>query len=274
MISLIRILIISLLVSLVVLITIWAIFPNESPQWTGFAAYDEVLLGPRSKTLWDWLDLMIVPIIIAIGAWGLGEASKNSERSIEQERQRQETFNKYIEKISEYLLTKKLGSANKSQDVSKIARTLTRTTLRQLDTNRKAEVLQFIFELKLIDKSPIISLNGADLKSVNLKNAFLSGAEIRGAYFQGSDFRNANLTNTNLCGSSLDKTDFRGAILEGTDFSFCFIRNANLEGIDLTHANITGADFSSSNLFKVKITQEQLKLIKNGASSQKRKKHG
>ena len=38
-----------------------AIYPYNSPEWMGFAPYDEIKNGPEPKKLWDWLDLLIIP---------------------------------------------------------------------------------------------------------------------------------------------------------------------------------------------------------------------
>jgi len=78
-----------ILVIVVSIIAYWAVNPSNSPAWTGFGPYDENLNGPRAKTLWDWLDLLIVPIFLAVGAWLLSAADKEIELKIEADRQNQ-----------------------------------------------------------------------------------------------------------------------------------------------------------------------------------------
>ena len=51
-------------ISAVGLVLYWAIWADISPQWTGLGAYDEEARGPRAKTLWDWMGLLLVPAIL------------------------------------------------------------------------------------------------------------------------------------------------------------------------------------------------------------------
>ena len=53
---------------MVSLIAYWAITAYTAPQWTGFGPYDENASGPRAKTLWDWMELLIIPVVLAGGA--------------------------------------------------------------------------------------------------------------------------------------------------------------------------------------------------------------
>ena len=65
-----------LLFLFVALIIFWALFPTSAPAWTGFAETDHPLYTGRSpaKTLWDWLGLLIIPLVLAIGAALIGRA--------------------------------------------------------------------------------------------------------------------------------------------------------------------------------------------------------
>jgi uncharacterized membrane protein len=58
-----------LLLVIAILLGFWAFHPTIAPAWTGFGPYNEQLQGPRAKTLWDWLELIIIPLVLAIGAW-------------------------------------------------------------------------------------------------------------------------------------------------------------------------------------------------------------
>lgn len=81
-------------------------------EWTGFGAYTNPK-GEyvRAKTLWDWMDLLIVPIALAIGAWFLNKSEKNREliverqraeleREIETDRQRQGLLESYLDNVN------------------------------------------------------------------------------------------------------------------------------------------------------------------------------
>jgi hypothetical protein len=227
-----------LLTATVLIIVYWAINPSSSPAWTGFGPYDDNLSGPRSRTLWDWLDLLIVPIFLALGAWLLSAADKESELKLELDRQNQSVLIFFMDNLSKLLLEGRLRESKPGTEVRSIARTYALAAFRVLDNRRKAEALQFLFEAGLISDNPIISLNGANLRGVILDKAALVEAEIRGAYFQNARFKDANLSKTNFCAS---------------DFS-----NANLSNLDLTKANLDCADLNGANIKNAKIAKEQL----------------
>ena len=241
----------------------WAIMPNTAPAWTGFGAYDEQVQGARAKTLWDWLDLLVVPIFLAVGAYLLSLVQKESEENIELDRQRQNTLDTYISQISTLLLEKKLRTSRAGSEVRGLARTYTRVALRNLDGNRKVGVLQFLSEAELIAKDPIISLLGTDLTNSDLSNSSMIGTEIKGARLANSVFKDANLSNSNFRGCDFSNSVFDGAKLDGTDLSYAILKGAKLRNLDLTKTNLEWANLEKADLSNAKITKEQLKKLES-----------
>lgn len=150
-------------------------------EWTGFGAY----FNPkgeyiRAKTLWDWLDLLIVPIVLAIGAWFLNKSEKNREiiiekqradleREIETDRQRQALLESYLDRMTDLLLTHNLRASQKEDEVRSIANARTVAVLQNLDSLRKAQVLIFLQQANLISKeNVIINLKGLDFSGIVL----------------------------------------------------------------------------------------------------------
>jgi len=221
--------------------------------WTGFAGSElhngEHVLG---KTLWDWLDLLIVPVVLAVGAFLLDGSRKRSEREVESDRQRQQTLDDYFAYVSELLLDNHLSEAAGSKPARELARTRTLTALRLLDGKRKAQVLQFLYEARLIDFDPVIQLNGADFRSAFLDEATLSGSELRGVHFSGASIRNATLVGADLRGSDFSNVDFHASNLTDTR-----LVQATLDGADLRTAILHNTDLSEVNLDKVKMTNAQ-----------------
>lgn len=248
-------LIVILVISLVV--GSWAIMPDTAPLWTGFGPYDATKDAPRAKTLWDWLDLLIVPLVLSIGVWFLSSAERESEKLVELDRQRQGILDLFINQISKLIFENSLRSENVTKEIRIIARTYALGTFRRLDRERKAEALQFLFESKLIHNEPVIPLAGANLREASLDNTPLVGAEITGAYFYNASFKKANLTGTNLCGCDLSFVDFTKAIFTGTDLSFTFLKYAKLRNVDLTKANLDSADVEGADLRGAKLSRKQ-----------------
>lgn len=223
--------------------------------WVGFAAHKAPVDGEvPMKTLWDWLDLLIVPIVLSAGAFLLDGSRKRAEARVENDRQRQETLEEYIAYISKLLIEHGLSTARSSAEVvSEVARTRTLTALRALDGNRKAQVLQFLYEAKLIlSPRPVIVLRGADFSGSQLDQATLLGAELRGAYFTGASFREAILVGADLRGS-----DFTSVNFEKSDLTGARLAQATLDGADLSNVDLKGVDLASVNLRRAVLSDAQ-----------------
>ena len=93
--------------------------------------------GFLDKSLWDWLQLLIVPLVLAFGALGFQLATTRTESHIAQQRyeqdqkialdkQQEDLLQAYLDRIAELLLEKKLG-ASASKEVRQIARVRTIT---------------------------------------------------------------------------------------------------------------------------------------------------
>jgi hypothetical protein len=107
----------------------------------------------RGKTLWDWLQLLIIPAVLAVGGFiinltisrGEQEATKQRakfEREVAEDNQREAALQAYIDKMSELLLEKKLRDSKPEDEARTIARVRTLTVLSRLDGERKRSVLQ------------------------------------------------------------------------------------------------------------------------------------
>jgi hypothetical protein len=224
--------------------------------WTGFAAHrlQNGEVAP-AKTLWDWLDLLIVPMVLAVGAFLLDGSRKRSERAVESDRQRQQVLDDYFAYISDLLLNKHLSASPGNNQARELARTRTLTALRLLDGRRKAQVLQFLYEARLISADPVIQLNGADFRKAFLDEATLSRAELRGVYFSGASIRHATLVGTDLRGSDLSGVNFYASNL--TDAR---LAQATLDGADLRWAILKNTDLSEASLGRVQMTSAQRSL--------------
>lgn len=213
--------------------------------WTGFGPQIMTTGEPvPAKTLWDWLDLLIVPVVLAVGAFLLDGSRRRSDREVENDRQRQQVLDAFFAYISDLLLERGLRDDDPPCYVRDLARLRTLSALRQLDGKRKVELLQFLYEAGLINHKPVIHLTGGDLRDAMLDEATLQGAELRGVYFEGASIRRANLTNTDMRGSDFTRVDFSGADLTGSrlaqaNFCAATFRSAILKDADLGDVRLT-----------------------------------
>jgi uncharacterized protein YjbI with pentapeptide repeats len=218
------------------------------------------LTGFGEKKLWDILQLIIVPLFLAGVAVYLPYASKQSEQAQAEDRNRQESLNKYFDTMTNLLLESKLKTSKEGAEIRTIVRAKTLTTLDGLDGYRKGQLLRFLQEAQLIrDDGLIVSLRGADLRSVNILTADLSKADLTRAILTDAEldhanFSNANLTKTVLHRANLEGASFTDANLKGAVLAKATLKKTDFTGADLKGAFFTGADLSAAKPF----SEEQL----------------
>src|SRR6266700_5609846 len=167
--------------------------------------------GLRGKTLWDWLQLLIIPLALAVIALLFNLANSRTERQIAKQRyeqdqqiaqqryeqdlqialdkQREDLLQAYLDRIAELLIEKQLGTSA-SEEVRNVARVRTITVLTQLDARRIGYVFAFLREAELMSVTKddnAISLKNADLHAVDWSQADLRGADLRGVNLSGAN---------------------------------------------------------------------------------------
>ena len=188
-------------------------------DWTGF----------KSKTLWDWFDLLGVPLSLAILGYILqqqqqkrAEVLAKEQREIAADETKEEILQAYFDRLSVLLvdknilaIAKKVYATDEENDETQhqtratteeieqlsaavdVIRARTLSTLRRFenDGERKSSVIRFLIEAEVVSKAKL-DLRDADLGGANLEGANLEGANLKGANLEG-----ANLTGTNLTGT-------------------------------------------------------------------------
>jgi uncharacterized protein YjbI with pentapeptide repeats len=217
-----------------------------------------------TEFLWRWLELLIIPLVLALGALWFNNQTRKSEQAIAQDRAREDALQRYLDRISELVLDKNLLGSKRDDAVQATARARTLTVLRSLDGNRKGDVVRFLYEAELIGKSvgesdeislieTIVDLRTADLSSANLFAARLGGVDLlltnlSNANLSGTELRDANLGDTDLGGANLSGANLSNATLGGANLSAANLRYANLSDANLSGANLSGADLRDTNL--------------------------
>lgn len=207
--------------------------------WTGFP----------TKTLWDLMELLIVPAVLAFGAFWFNREQRNSEQWIAKEHEEERLLQKYLDIMTELLLEKNLRASEEDSEVRSIARVRTYTALRAVNKTRKTNIMWFLIQAKLIGETTVeepesiegviketvpevhVRRNIVNLKGAHLSETDLPWADLRGANLREVHFRGANLTYARLNGVNLHGADLRGANLSMT----------NLDGADLKRARYNDA---------------------------------
>lgn len=253
-------------------------------EWTGVGerrwktAPNEHVQPP--KTLWDWLQLLIVPAIL-IGvtfAWSaLQTRSDNdrddrriaADRAAADEARQDATLQAYLDQMSGLILDKNLRTSRENDAATAVARTVTLTALRRLDGERKAIVLRFLYEAQLLTKETFAYLEGADLRGATLRNAQLGAANLARVNLGRANLVGANLAEANLEGSELVGANLRGGDLTAVDFRWADLTRANLAGANfnvalLGDANVKGANLASADLSEAMLRDTDLGLFVRG----------
>jgi uncharacterized protein YjbI with pentapeptide repeats len=224
------------------------------PQWTGISDF----MLPNSnylpaKTLWDFMELLIIPFILAISALLFNHFNNKTNRDIEIERSRNTVLQSYLDRMTEILSTKTDDKTILSKTEQVIARARTITVLQSLDGERRGLVIRFLYEMNLLKEPKQIDLRDAclidaNLVDMDLSHAILDSANLSNAKLSGSIMHSASFMEANFFEADLSDTDMYGAKLNGAD-----LFKANFKDADLKFANLTDANLRGSN-----ITKEQL----------------
>ena len=285
------------LLTITALIVYWAIWADNSPPWTGFGAYDEETQGARAKTLWDWMELLIVPLAVAVGAavisyfqkrteLDVAKKERENEREIASDRQMQATLEAYYDRMTELLLEHKLRTSASGEpsitatselpatvealsspksEVRSIARARTIAAIKALDGQRNSQLFTFLSGTELHGLTePLIDLSAADLREANFRRGLLLQVNLKGALLSRADFRESHLLSTHLTDALLDEADFTRAALHQTSLQKAGLERAKLSwsilaGNDLSEANLSKADLSHADLRGANLSHADLR---------------
>lgn len=258
--------------SSIALLLLVIVRPDLAPSWSGIGQTPQPEQGVEpAKRLWDWLQLLAIPLFLGIGAWWLGTSlwatgqdvvrqRFQSERDLEETRQYRAALQAYYDSIGDLLINGYLREAgNRQASVRNVAQARTLALFRSLDGKHKGEALQFLYDSGLIGRTRIVSTKYADLRQAqlrqavlcqaslwqaNLNEADLTGANLKQADLWLSSLRDARLVGANLRGAHLGEVDLGGADLRGADLTGASLRKAILDGADLTNARVTAEQLS------------------------------
>jgi uncharacterized protein YjbI with pentapeptide repeats len=218
-----------------------------------------------AKTVWDVLQLLIVPVLLVLIALYFNSSQASRDRSREDRQARQDralaedaredaTLDAYIAKMSSLILDRGLLKSGEWSAVRQVARTATLATVRRLSPARKGEVVRFLYEAGLLRarqigeyaySGPVINLTGADLRGADLVRVTLA-ANSRGQTQGDQSFDSVealwgDLRGARFVHADLDGVDFRGARLRGASFKDAFLFSTSFYGAKLFDASFERA---------------------------------
>ena len=226
-----------------------------------------------AKTAWDWLQLAVVPVVLAIIALTFNASQTAREQKREEERTRQDRalaadaqrdsmLRAYLAEMSDLILERKLLTSRRDSDVVALARVLTLTTLRRLDGVRRGDVIQFLAQSHLLEVPKSVYSYTPGRRTATL--AFsrpkldLSKAELRGAVLSDAVLRGINLAGADLREARFDGAELNFVLLVGADLRAASFRRAFFSMSDLTAAKLDEASFDRAVFVRVSNTRASL----------------
>ena len=215
-----------------------------------------IYIDPQTATERKYLVQSFV-IVVAGGTWLLVGAGvvgvlyvsrRNLQRQrgeLEEQRAQENALPAYLDQMVRLLNDKDrpLRRSEGGDEESILAKGRTLSVLPRLDGERKARVLQFLYETGLIIKDrSVVDLLGADLRE----------ADLRGANLRGADLRGVDLNGANLGGADLRGADLNGANLREVNLHWADLKSANLSGAYVGMTDLSLADLSGADLRNVK----------------------
>ena len=199
----------------------------------------------------------IFTVITTIQNRHIAQQQRNADKSRAEDGQRETVFTNYINEISRY----RDENTDNIFDTSKILyiHTKTLTALRNLDEERKKNILRFLQESLLLSSGKSDLLVGADFSRINMNQNECVFTDV---YLDGASFQDSSFTQCVFRRSRLTQIDFRGADLARSVFGFsnlteCLLDNANLQGAIIRSATFTSTSLSYVNFRGAKLDEVQ-----------------
>lgn len=137
------------LILLLIALMVWSIWRASFASWTGFGDFTtptgEFI---RGKTLWDWFQLLVIPLSLLIGGYLLNRSERDIERKrteertaferqraearaaleheIDKDRQQEAALQSYLDRMADLLLKENLRTSD-NEEVRNVARIRTLT---------------------------------------------------------------------------------------------------------------------------------------------------
>jgi len=101
-----------------------AYFAALFPDWTGFGPPRLDAQGKELpyKTLWDWLGLLLIPLVLAIGGFFLTRSENRYAFSLQEQREQEASLRAYLDQMTELLLHENLRTSQPDDEVRSVAR--------------------------------------------------------------------------------------------------------------------------------------------------------
>jgi uncharacterized protein YjbI with pentapeptide repeats len=210
------------------------------------------------KSLWDFLDLLIVPLALAIIGLGFAAQQQARQTQIEEQRAQNAALQAYLDQMNPLILEKDLLGSEEGNTVFTLAKARTTTVLAQLDGEHNQAVTRFLSDAGLLREPALLAkadLQDAKLHKAVLQNANLADTDLKGANLTDAVLVNADFSaeekvgkGTQTITADLRKADLSRAILGRANLFECHLNEATLTDATLLSADLRGASLREADL--------------------------
>jgi uncharacterized protein YjbI with pentapeptide repeats len=231
--------------------------------------------GFSGKSLWEWLDLLGAPILIAFIAWRfevsqtkrehfriseenkISHSLEDKKLDITKKQIRFSILNNALDEIYNIKATNDIDILENAEgSIKDLARSKILSTILMLDSIRNRIFFDYLQSTKAtIDfsesKLNFTKLVDCDLTKLNFSNSELRKALCRNTIIDGTDFRNAKLNGADFLGAKGNNTNFSCAVIMGAEFgssklSHAKFIKAEIQGVSFERADLSFADFTDA----------------------------
>jgi uncharacterized protein YjbI with pentapeptide repeats len=246
-----------------------AVLRGYQISWTGFGAFPVQKDYSGARKLWDWMQLLLVPVLVAVVGWWLTRTQKASEEHTSRERASEEVVERFFDQIAELVTTYSHPDLpqHARETAALLIRARTIPALRRLDGTRKALVLMHLGELGLTQPESLATGRQSDEG-----RALLDGADLSDLAWAGGDMRKVVLNNVSLKRACVTRADLTYARITHCSFAGADLRGAvfylgAMTNVDLSWANLAEARLSTTRMTKVRFDHARCRKLSLAGTS-------
>ena len=233
------------------------------------------ITGFEGRTLWEWLDLLGVPLLIAFIAWRFEVSQKRLEYiriseenkishiledkklEITKKQVRFSVLNNALNEIYEIKEVNQISDLESAVGgIKDLARSKIYSTILMLDSIRNRIFFDYLQSTKSTVDFSRCKFNFSELVDCDLSNLKFPNAEFRKALcrnvkIDNTDFSNARLNGADFLGAKGERVNFSNAVLIGAEFgssklSHAKFINVEIQGVCFERADLSFADFTDA----------------------------
>lgn len=225
---------------------------------------DKKRSGTISRQMFKLCSSILVPVMIGLKTLAvsvvqlyIASEERKQDLRIADKRRWDTILATYIREMSGILTKHQVSSKKIDPFLAVVVRAKTLIACRQLDTERKAWLIQFLYESGTItvEQNPIdmrdAYLDGIDLSTTvfnSIQQASLSRISLSGASLINASFNERYLHGANFSGCTMLGASFRRAKLDYATFQKASLRDAHFTGASMKQVNFVWSDLRRSNL--------------------------